>query len=147
MYPLIEATEARIGEYVRSRCLPLDFDAWRRAPELAHDLNYYGLTVSDRCLPGPEITSDAALIGCLYVLAGSAIGGRSILKHVNQILGITPETGGRFFHGYGTEFAALWHSFWNFAGEHCPPGELSIAVESARGLFQSYIEVLDQNLA
>lgn len=146
MYPLFAGTEDRIAEYVENHSLPIDFTIWRRAPELLHDLEYYELPAADGIWAGPEIASDGALVGCFYVLAGSAIGGRAIAKHVNQVLGVTPETGGRFFYGYGTEFSALWHSFWEFAGAHCPDDQTESAVAGATTLFQSYIALLDDNL-
>lgn len=143
LYPINAATEASIGEYIQNRYLPFDFDSWRRTSELARDLAYYEIQPAATAWPGPTITSDGEVVGCLYVLAGSAIGGRAILKNVNEVLGVTPDTGGRFFHGYGKEFPALWKRFWQAAAEHCPPDQAAAATGSATDLFQSYLDQLD----
>jgi hypothetical protein len=49
--------------------------------------------------------------GCLYVLEGSALGGRVISKRVKQTLGLGPATGGAYFHGLGRQTARHWSDF------------------------------------
>ena len=50
-------------------------------------------------------------VGCLYVLEGSALGGRVISKRVKQTLGLGPGTGGGYFHGLGRQTASHWSDF------------------------------------
>jgi heme oxygenase len=45
------------------------------------------------------------------VLEGATHGGQFISKHTLALLGVTPETAGRFFHGYGERTGAMWRTF------------------------------------
>ena len=67
-------------------------------------------------LPAPHSLGFEILIpghgfGCLYVLEGSALGGRVISKRVKQTLGLGPGTGGAYFHGLGRQTASHWSDF------------------------------------
>ncbi|WP_259015212.1 biliverdin-producing heme oxygenase [Emticicia fluvialis] len=50
-------------------------------------------------------------LGCMYVMEGSTLGGRIILKHIEKHLGLLPSGGASFFEGYGAETGQLWKSF------------------------------------
>ncbi len=112
-------------------------------PDLEQDLAFYGLPLPTPAWDGPSITSDGALIGCLYVLEGSTKGGRVIFRRMSRVLGISDEGGGRFFNGYGRSTEAHWQEFWKFAAHYCPNSQLEQARESAEGLFDSYVTLLD----
>lgn len=49
-------------------------------------------------------------LGYAYVIEGSTLGGRVILKHINASLGLDAE-GTRFFAGYGAETGTYWKNF------------------------------------
>ena len=83
----------------------------RRRDWLAADLR--ALTTA---LPAPqslgfELATSGHGFGCLYVLEGSALGGRLISKRVKQMLGLGPGTGGAYFHGLGRQTANHWSRF------------------------------------
>jgi heme oxygenase (biliverdin-IX-beta and delta-forming) len=83
----------------------------RRRDWLAADL--HALVTS---LPAPqslrfELPTSGHGFGCLYVLEGSALGGRVISKRVKQTLGLGPATGGAYFHGLGRQTASHWSDF------------------------------------
>ena len=63
----------------------------------------------------PELTtrldSIQRVLGCLYVIEGATLGGQVITRHLEKNLGITPESGGAFFAGYGAETGARWKEF------------------------------------
>jgi heme oxygenase len=63
------------------------------------------------CRDLPDPTSVAAAFGCAYVMEGATLGGQIVSRSLKAHLGITPERGGRFFHGYGTETATMWRAF------------------------------------
>lgn len=50
-------------------------------------------------------------LGCMYVMEGSTLGGKVILKHVSKTLGIVPKQGGSYFAGYGEEIGHYWKTF------------------------------------
>jgi heme oxygenase len=64
---------------------------------------------SREALPMVETFGDA--FGALYVLEGSKLGGRYILKDLSNRLGSEIEGMDAFFTGYGTNTAVRWASF------------------------------------
>ncbi len=52
----------------------------------------------------------AYALGYAYVIEGSTLGGRVILKHIGQSLTFT-EQGTKFFSGYGAETGRFWKEF------------------------------------
>jgi heme oxygenase len=59
----------------------------------------------------PAMPNDAFAWGMAYVIEGSTLGGRVILKHITPKLGVTEELGARFFAGYGAGTGPMWKSF------------------------------------
>jgi heme oxygenase (biliverdin-IX-beta and delta-forming) len=64
-----------------------------------------------QCAELPELVTIPQVLGCLYVIEGATLGGQIITRHLQANLGITPETGGAFFAGYGVENGARWQAF------------------------------------
>lgn len=50
-------------------------------------------------------------LGMLYVLEGSTLGGRFILKNIQENLGLTEEKGVAYFSGYGNKTGSYWKNF------------------------------------
>ena len=89
--------------------------------------------------------SSAYALGCMYVLEGSTLGGRVILKHIAHSLEILPDTGGAFFAGYGEKTGSLWKGFLQSLNEYA---ENNISdeeiIEGAKDTFTSikkYFEI------
>lgn len=59
-----------------------DWDAMRRTPELEADLVALGLPVPPRS-SGPTFANDAEMLGAIYVLEGSRLGGAVLRKTVD----------------------------------------------------------------
>jgi heme oxygenase (biliverdin-IX-beta and delta-forming) len=55
--------------------------------------------------------SQAFALGMLYVIEGSILGGRFILKNVQETLGLSPSEGASYFAGYGDSTSSLWKNF------------------------------------
>lgn len=144
LHAITAPAEDRIGEYCENRCLPMDYGNRRRMPLLLADLDFFGLTPGEPAWNGPRIRSDAALVGCLYVVEGAALGGRMILRRMAAALFISDRRGGRYFNGHGDRTQTLWRDFWRFASRHCRPDDLPTACRSAVALFGSYLTLLDQ---
>jgi heme oxygenase (biliverdin-IX-beta and delta-forming) len=62
-------------------------------------------------LQTPEIPGKAFALGIAYVIEGSTLGGRVILKHISPKLNITETQGATFFAGYGHETGIRWKQF------------------------------------
>jgi heme oxygenase len=53
----------------------------------------------------------ASAMGTIYVIEGSTLGGRVIVKRVMEQLKLTPEHGCSYYFGYGAETGAKWKGF------------------------------------
>ncbi len=103
---------------------------------LAVDLDYYGADLHANPNPlrawfMPEIEDVAGLIGMLYVVEGSTLGGQVLLRRLNQTLGITADKGGCFFAGHGEETQQRWGEFMAIASRFCPPEQQATVCKSA----------------
>jgi heme oxygenase len=87
-----------------------------RTPLLEKDLLALGLSSEQVaqlpvCKKLPELTSKAQMMGCLYVLEGSTLGGQGIAKKLSAALQLTPEKGLAFYTGHGPETMPKWKAF------------------------------------
>jgi heme oxygenase len=108
----------RLVRAASNRCglgLYLDLDARARSPALILDLSTLG--VSSQAIdevpawaPTLELGSAGAVLGALYVLEGSSLGGAQIARSLDGRFGQGVE-GRRFFTGAGEGRGALWRSF------------------------------------
>lgn len=118
----------------------LDWDARRKVSLLEADLRNLGIdtpTALPRCDDLPLLVTPADCFGCLYVLEGSTLGGQIISRHIRQTIGVTPETGGRFFHGYGDKTGEMWQPFRAAVTRFLvSPAEQDAAVAAAKDTFQ-----------
>lgn len=92
----------------------IDLAARRKAPLLEADLRVLGAEAVENfpvCRDLPDLTDVTDGFGCLYVLEGSTLGSQFISRHVQKVLGVTPEIGGRYFHGYGEQTGEMWREF------------------------------------
>lgn len=93
----------------------LDPEPRRKLTWLQTDLHKLGLedANSPRCRNTrlPLLHTPGHRFGCLYVLEGSTLGGQVICRHLHNTFGMTPETGSRFFTGYGPRTGSMWNSF------------------------------------
>ncbi|HEX8577281.1 MAG TPA: biliverdin-producing heme oxygenase [Flavobacterium sp.] len=57
-------------------------------------------------------------LGMLYVLEGSTLGGRFILKNIQENLRLDEENGASYFAGYGNKTGSYWKQFLQFLTEY-----------------------------
>ena len=110
---------------------------------LERDLTNLG--AYDRAAHLPELTytpaldSPAKAFGAMYVMEGATLGGQVITRHLNEHLGLTPETGGAFFNSYGERVGPMWKEFGAaitaFAEKNGNNGEI---VDAAKNTFDSF---------
>ncbi len=136
-----------------AQAAPLIDDAFpyvsrEKAGWLATDLDKLGI-VTPAHPPSAETEWDFGVIdnigqlaGVLYVIEGSTLGGQIIVRHLGKNLGLTRESGARFFHGYGADTEACWQEFcfWleSLSLQH---NQIERAEQAARTLF-SKLETL-----
>jgi heme oxygenase len=81
------------------------------------------------------------LVGCLYVIKGSALGGYTIIRKLNRSLDV--QRCCRFFTGDGERTNHVWRKFQAFCNDSCPYEEArQAALASAKRLFLSIAECL-----
>ena len=110
-YRPLEAGLVKIGGWVERG---LDLTERQKTRLLETDLRVLGVNNFEMlpvCTDLPPHVTVTAAFGCLYVLEGATLGGQVISQLLRNRLGVTPETGGRFFHAYGDRTGAMWQAF------------------------------------
>lgn len=94
-----------------------DYRPRLKTPNLLQDLAFLQsrgpVMPATPCLP--NVAGLGELVGILYVIEGSTLGGQLIAKSLEKHLGLNREQGARFFHGYGELTAAMWLDFIRFS--------------------------------
>ena len=57
-------------------------------------------------------------LGVLYVMEGSTLGGRFILKNVSKLPELSTDKGVSYFNGYGDKTGSYWKTFLNVLAEY-----------------------------
>ena len=90
-----------------------DMDKRQKGRWLEEDLGF--LHAADNPFPPFRLIQQAQAVpfafGAFYVLEGSTLGGRVILKSLLPALPVTAEQGAKYFAGYGIETGPLWQHF------------------------------------
>jgi heme oxygenase len=152
-YGIHEPLEERVREAAGLLDYKLHSGRLGHAERLACDLTYFGYTPLalgqlHRCMHLPELSSIAALLGCLYVIEGSTLGGRVIARRVKQMLGLAEQGGCRFFSSYGTKTDAYWMLLCADLRTHRLGGNAhATTVHTANGLFAGFERWFDTAVA
>jgi heme oxygenase (biliverdin-IX-beta and delta-forming) len=77
----------------------------------------YNKTNSNLVFSNKEITVPFAL-GILYVIEGSSLGGRFILKNISKIRDLDNGHGTFYFNGYGDGTGNFWKNFLGYLSEY-----------------------------
>lgn len=91
-----------------------DLDQRIKAPILANDILFAKGKIKPFQAPfnTAEISVPFAM-GMMYVVEGSTLGGRFILKNIQESLGFNEENGASYFSGYGNKTGSFWKKFLN----------------------------------
>jgi len=87
-----------------------------RSGWLAEDLGALGVDLiagraGAMCPDMPIPRTEAARLGALYVVEGSALGGRDLARHLSGLLGPDAVAGRRFFIGRGAGTGEAWRGY------------------------------------
>jgi heme oxygenase len=114
-------------------------DPRKRLPMLERDLDWlkvrYGKMQNSTSL---SFDSDAALLGAMYVMEGSTLGGQLIARHLEISLKFDSGNGYSFFQGHGSRTGPLWREFCETLRTRVSDRESDRAVEAARRMFQMF---------
>lgn len=133
--PLEDVLATRLGREWQYR---------RKLPWLRADLKQLGATEDDiarlpLCQKLPELATPGELLGCLYVVEGSTLGGQVISRMISAALGLAPGSGAAFFAGYGPETPERWREFRGQLEKEVTSNEMADeATKSARATFDTF---------
>ncbi|SFQ42378.1 biliverdin-producing heme oxygenase [Flavobacterium akiainvivens] len=91
-----------------------DLDARKKVAHIEADLAFLGHAKDgyQKVLTGNlQNITPAFALGVAYVVEGSTLGGRVILKNINTALGHDAENGAAFFSGYGGQTGSMWKGY------------------------------------
>lgn len=146
---IMPALEAQVLAAVAEQRFAHGYRPTARTHRLVDDLHALGVSDSalTRAVPAPDLPplhGRHAALGALYVLEGSALGGRVLFRHFEQTLGITQATGGSYFYGEGPETGPRWQRFVAvLESEHAPRAGEVDAVAAACLTFRAIQGWLD----
>ncbi|PVE22674.1 biliverdin-producing heme oxygenase [Microvirga sp. KLBC 81] len=116
------------------------FESRCKTKLLVKDLKALGLSCDEiirlpQCDPLMPLPSPAAVLGSMYVVEGSTLGGAIIAREVERTLGLDDKTGCAYFKSYGREIAVMWKQFGAKLLEASSPEADGVIVETAQKTF------------
>ncbi|MVW77770.1 hypothetical protein GOQ28_02410 [Bordetella sp. 02P26C-1] len=142
-----EVFEAFLSERARASSRVADFyyRDRRKVPWLESDLHALGLprgSLRDAALADDlreQFADDARLLGALYVVEGSMLGGAVLAKQFKRRFELTAQSGLQFFTGYGADTKARWMDLQQLLSQYDDDARArSEAIEGARRMFQLF---------
>lgn len=112
-----------------------------KAPLLARDLDHLPL-VPPVTPAVPQLPGVPEGLGALYVLEGATLGGQVITRHLQRNLGITPESGGAYFHAYGAATGQMWRALAGAMNQGVDPEDEPRVIAGAQHTFDLFHHVL-----
>jgi len=114
MHDVVKDAEENIFPVVYKNVDGLDVHP--KAQFIEADLKTLGVVKTESLKPLTQNLNAAAItpafaFGVMYVIEGSSLGGRVILKNINGALGHDAENGAAYFSGYGAQTGSHWKAF------------------------------------
>ena len=138
MYGIVSAWEQAAAQRA-PHWLRGDLAARTRLGFLKEDLEFFGIQdfrVDQAALP--DMTVEAELLGSMYVMEGSTLGGQIIARHVEERLNLRAGFGNAFFRGHASRTGALWKEFCEVLRTRIPEDQSELAIKAAREMFQVF---------
>lgn len=144
--------EKRIRDSSLWQAPALSLESRQKSPLLEEDLEFLGYA------PGasqnlqdygalPQLQEKEAILGYLYVVEGSTLGGQIMGRSIADHLGLAKGKGASFFNSYGKEnLAKMWRSFQYFLEDYVRafPETQAPIIESAQQTFEKLNHCLNQ---
>lgn len=116
------------------------FDRRCKTHLLIRDLQVLGMSQDEiinlpQCRSLMPLPSSHAVLGSMYVIEGSTLGGAIISREVERHLGLKAETGCAYFRSYGRDIGIMWKSFGAALLEASSPETDDLIVEKAQETF------------
>lgn len=127
------AIESRVAAFAPAVLFP------RRLADMESDLAALGVSPRPLTVEVPLVGCTAEMLGMLYVIEGSNMGGIVIARQLALSL---PGNAPRAFFG-GAEGSPRWQRFWAFAHPRIEPEDFDLAAMAASATFAFYRQHLD----
>lgn len=88
-----------------------DRTRWLETDLAALGVDCFASSALPRCLALPPTASREYRLGARYVVEGSALGGRSLGRQLDGLLGVGVVAGRRFFTGHGAATGDVWRDY------------------------------------
>jgi heme oxygenase len=138
IYGVVAAWEARAAE-IGPEWLQPSLIERRRKPLLASDLAWFGVSGDDNGRAAlPEMNDLASLLGSMYVMEGSTLGGQYIARHVEAALQLSDGQGYSYFRGSGDQTGSMWKEFCEMLKLRIPDEQTDAVVVSAKAMFRTF---------
>lgn len=145
-YTIFEPVEHWLAQFREWPALGIDIGAQCRVPAILNDLATLGFDGEDlKVLDVPRPPSFAAALGALYVLEGSALGGKVVLRQIEARLGREVAGATTFFGGAGRASQLSWPAFkgkLDFFGTKRPGAQAQV-IEGAADIFRWFGKALN----
>lgn len=113
LYGVVAPIERELSRVIEPDDLELAFEQRRKSTLLASDLLALAplapLDLYAETQELPVLTNMLRALGCMYVLEGSTLGGRFILKSLDGRFAYA----NRFLEAHGEDTPRMWHAFLN----------------------------------
>jgi len=138
IYGVVAAWEQWALEVAPDWLLPMVI-ARQRSELLKLDLAWLGATGRDDRRPVmPEVSDLPGLLGMMYVMEGSTLGGQLIARHVEAAFHFSEGRGTAFFRGHGDRTGQMWKEFCELLKVHVTDDQTYLVVKAARAMFTPY---------
>ena len=135
IYGVVCAWEDRASELAPDWLQPT-LAARQRQSLLKRDLAAFGVLDPDTERPTlTHITNLPSLLGFMYVMEGSTLGGQFIARHVQQVLHLQDGEGTFYFRSHGDHTGSMWKQFCEILTQKIPDDQTNIVVSSAKNMF------------
>jgi heme oxygenase (biliverdin-IX-beta and delta-forming) len=138
MYGMVSAWEECSHEAAPGWMQP-ELVARRRKSMLELDLAWFGVKNTDELLPVmPEMKDLNSLLGAMYVMEGSTLGGQLIARQLRRTLHLSEGKGDAYFVGHGDQTGPMWKEFCEVLKMRVTDDETELVVLSAKAMFATY---------
>jgi heme oxygenase len=129
------------AESISSKGLADEVASRRRSSLLAADLGFFSSSLPQSLYGGPGLPFDdsAQILGAMYVVEGSTLGGQYIARHVERLFSLVPGQGNLYFRGYGDRTGEMWRGVKTLL-EQVPASEEGKVLRGAKRLFADFAE-------
>lgn len=144
MHDVVKDTEVNIAPLLGD--IVTDLDNRSKVLSIEADLEYLdaGKTAFSKPLSEGMLLTPGFALGIYYVVEGSSLGGRVILKNIKPALNLDENGGAKYFSGYGPATGSTWRNFMmmmeEYAGQNDNADEIIAGANFAFTAIKKHLE-------